>query len=225
MYDPNKIYYLTDKNSNFYSLKRDEGYTIPGGNSPEYSYGPFNATTESFSATGSTGATSGSLVISNTKTDLLNFTGISDKVASIPGSTPVDPGRAYMEVEFLQSYNLTNQITFKIYWPNGNYKEGSRRYDLIQSSDLSSVIQWIDGSYYSSGNVHLFNPIAADTSSIALSFSNLSDAINSATWDSGVNLSSAVIRLKDYGTYGNTLYSISIFDNYTYFESNFGRFG
>ncbi len=223
LYDPNKIYYLTDKNSNFYTLKRNEDYVTPGGNSPEYSYGPFDATAGSFSATGSTGATSGSLVISNIKTDLLNFTGISDKVASIPGSTPTDPGRSYMEIEFLQSYTLTNQITFKIYWPNGHYKEGSRRYDLIQSSDLSSVIQWIDGSYYSSGNVHLFNPIASDTSSIALSFSNLADAINSATWDSGVNLSSAVIRLKDYGTYGNTSYSISVFDNYTYFESNFQK--
>jgi len=221
--DPNKLFYVTDKNSNFYSLKRDENYTTPGGNSPEYSYGPFDPLTGTFGSTGSTGATSGTLVISNTKTDLLNFTGISDKVASIPGSTPSVPGRSYLEVEFLKSYDLPGQVTFKIYWPNGYFKEGPRRYDLIQSNDLSAVIQWIDGSYYSSGNIHFYNPKALETSSIALSFSNLADEVNSATWDSGVNLSSAVIRLKDYGIYGNSTYSISVFDNYPYFESNFKK--
>jgi hypothetical protein len=223
LYDPSKLYYLTDKNSNFYSLKRDEGYTSPGGNSPDYSYGPFDYTTGQFSATGSTGATAGSLVIQNKKTDLLNFTGISDKVASIPGSIPTVPGRSSLEVEFLKSYDLSGQITFKIYWPNGYYKEGPRRYDIAQSTDLSSIIQWIDGSYYSSGNTHFFNAVASETSSIALSLSNLADAINSATWDAGTNLSSAVIRLKDYGTYGNTSYSVSVFDNYSYFESNFQK--
>ena len=223
LYDPNKLFYLTDKNGNFYSLKRDEGYTSSGGNSPDYTYGPFDYVTGSFSATGSTGATSGSLVISNTETNLLNFTGISDKIASIPGSTPSSAGRSYLEVEFTKSYDLSSQITFKIYWPNGSYKEGPRRYDLIQSNDLSSIIQWIDGSYYSSGNTHFYNPIASDTSSIALSFSNLADAVNSATWDAGTNLSSAVIRLKDYGTYGNESYSISVFDNYSYFENNFQK--
>lgn len=223
LYDSNKLFYLTDKNGNFYSLKRDEGYVSPGGNSPAYSYGPFNIASGQFAATGSTGATSGSLVIHNKSTDLLNFTGISDKVATIPGTIPTDPGRSLLEVEFLQSYNLSGQITFKIYWPNGNYKEGSRRYDIAQSNDLSSIIQWIDGSYYSSGNTHFFNPIASEASSIALSFSNLMDEINSATWDSGTNLTSAVIRLKDYGTYGNTSYSVSVFDNYAYFEGNFQK--
>ena len=221
LYDPNKLYYLTDKNSNFYSLKRDEGYTNPGGNSPDYSYGPFDYSSGQFSATGSTGATAGSLVIQNKKTDLLNFTGISDKVATIPGSIPTVPGRSSLEVEFLKSYDIPGQITFKIYWPNGYYKEGPRRYDIAQSNDLSSIIQWIDGSYYSSGNTHFFNAVALETSSIALSLSNLSDAINSATWDAGTNLSSSVIRLKDYGTYGNTSYSVSVFDNYSYFEGNF----
>lgn len=221
LYDPSKLYYLSDKNSNFYSLKRDNEYTNLGGNSPDYSYGPFDYSNGQFSATGSTGATAGSLVIQNKKTDLLNFTGISDKVATIPGSIPSVPGRSYLEVEFLKSYEINGQITFKIYWPNGYYKEGTRRYDIAQSEDLSSIIQWIDGSYYSSGNTNFFNAVASETSSIALAFSNLVDTINSATWDAGTNLSSSVIRLKDHGTYGNTSYSVSVFDNYSYFDGNF----
>ncbi len=106
LYDPNKLFYVTDKNENFYSLKRSEGYVLPGGNSPEYSYGPYDPLTYTFSATGSTGATSGTLVIANTQIDILNFTGADDKIATVPGSNATEAGRAYTQIEFLKDYDL-----------------------------------------------------------------------------------------------------------------------
>lgn len=215
--NPQKLFYVTDKENNFYTLKRDEGYVTPGGNSPAYSYGPFNSTTGEFSATGSTGATMGSLVLQDTAIDLLSFTGTDIKIATVPGVPLNEAGRAYCDIEFIKPYDLTSSLTFKIYWPNGKRTEGSRKYDLIQSEDLSAILVWVPGSYYSTGSSYYFNASSGTTEQIASGLSNLFDSVNPTTWESGSNLNSSIIRLKDPGTYGNTAYSISVFDDYDYF--------
>jgi hypothetical protein len=215
--DSNKLYYITDKDSNFYSLSRSEFY----GGSTGPNYGPYDYSTGLFSATGSTGATSGNVVIQNKKTDLHNFTGTSNKVASIPAKNADSPGRAYCEVEFLKKSDLVNPIYFKLYWPNGSLYDGSEKYDLVESADLSAIIPWVDGSFYSTGNTHYFNAYGDDLSKIASSFSNIIKNIDQVTVESGVNLNSSVIRLRDSGTFGNDLYSISIFGNYSDFESRY----
>jgi len=215
--DPNKLFYLTDKNDSFYSLKRTEDYGGYGGSEPKYSYGPFNYTTGQFSATGSTGATSGSLVIQNQTIDLLNFTGSDDKLVTIKGDLPAEAGKAYTEIEFLKAYDNNTPLTLKLYWPNGSRKEGSRRYDLISSADYSSMMVWTGGSYYSTGNSYYFNAFTGTTDEIALALSSVLSDVDTSTMDYGNSSESSIIRVKNSGLYGNNSYSISIFDNYPEF--------
>ena len=214
--DDSKLYYLTDKNNNFYSLKRYEEY--PTGS---VTYGPYDYNLGEFSATGSTGATSGNLIIQNKITDLLNFTGTSDKVATIPAQNATLPGRSYCEVEFIKPSDLVNPIHFKFYWPNGSLYDGSLKYDIVQSGDLSSILPWVDGSFYSSGNNHYYNAYGSDVPKIASSFSSLFKEIDQATIESGTNINSAIIRLRDSGTFGKDTYSMSVFDNYSDFETRY----
>ena len=215
--DPNKLFYLTDKNDSFYSLKRTEDYGGYGGSEPKYSYGPFNYTTGQFSATGSTGATSGSLVIQNQTIDLLNFTGSDDKLVTIKGDLPAESGKAYTEIEFLKAYDNNTPLTLKLYWPNGSRKEGSRRYDLISSADYSSMMVWTGGSYYSTGNSYYFNASTGTSDDIALALSSVLSDVDSSTMDYGNSGESSIIRVKNSGLYGNNSYFISIFDNYPEF--------
>ena len=215
--DPNKLFYLTDKNDSFYSLKRTEDYGGYGGSEPKYSYGPFDYTTGQFSATGSTGATSGSLVIQNQTIDLLNFTGSDDKLVTIKGDLPAEAGKAYTEIEFLKAYDNNTPLTLKLYWPNGSRKDGSRRYDLISSADYSSMMVWTGGSYYSTGNSYYFNASTGTTDEIALALSSVLSDVDTSTMDYGNSGESSIIRVKNSGLYGNNSYSISIFDNYPEF--------
>jgi len=223
--DPNKLFYLTDKNDSFYNLKRTEDYGGYGGSEPKYSYGPFDYTTGQFSATGSTGATSGSLVIQNQTIDLLNFTGSDDKLVTVKGDLPAEAGKAYSEIEFLKAYDNNTPLTFKLYWPNGSRKEGSRRYDLISSADYSSMMIWTGGSYYSTGNSYYFNASSSgsngsliqEVSEIALALSLVLSDVDSSTMDYAQQNASSIIRVKNPGLYGNNSYSISVFDNYSEF--------
>lgn len=219
--DSNKLFYLTDKFDNFYSLKRSEEYNVYGGSSPEYSYGPYNYSTGQFSATGSTGATAGSLVIQNKYVNLLDFTGSDDKVNSIKGSKLSEAGRAFIEVEFLQNYNQSKPLTFKLYWPNGSQSEGSRRFDLINSGDFSSVLPWVGGSYYSSGDSYYFNVSNGTPAEMAFSFASILNQVDDSTMSSGIELASSITRVKIPGIYGNENYSLSIFSNYGEFEASF----
>jgi hypothetical protein len=219
--DPNKLFYLTDKNDNFYSLKRTEDYSIYGGSEPKYSYGPFDYSSGEFSATGSTGATSGSLVIQNKTVDLLNFTGSDDKLVTIKGDLPLGAGKAYTEIEFLQPYDNNLPLTFKLYWPNGSRKDGSRRYDLISSADYSSMMIWTGGSYYSTGNSYYFNASTGTLDEIALALTSVLSDIDSSTMDYGNSSESSIIRVKNSGLYGNNSYSISIFDDYDEFSKKY----
>jgi hypothetical protein len=216
-----KLWYLTDKHNNFYTLKRDEDYGITGGNSPAYTYGPYDPARDSFSPTGGYGYSSGTVVLQDTKVDLLDFTGISDKIATIPGQHADHAGRAYIDIEFLKKPDPTKTLTFKIYWPNGTHKEGNKRYDIVSDGDFSSLLPWIAGSYYSSGSTHYFNSQGGTLEDVATSFANVLKNVDYTTWDTGSNLSSTIIRLRDSGIYGNVNYSISIFDNYSDFVARF----
>jgi len=219
--DSDKLFYVTDKNDNFYSLKRSESYVVSGVTGPEYSYGPYDYSLGSFSATGSTGATSGSIVIQNTTANINWFTGTDDKVATILGSRPDSAGRSYIEIKFLENYNETQPLTLKLYWPNGSQKEGPRKFDIIRSGDFSSILIWTAGSYYSTGNSYYFNASTGTTFEVADALASVIKDLDQVTIDSGQNENSSIIRVKNPGTFGNESYSLSVFDDYDSFKSKF----
>ena len=218
--DNRKVFYLTDKHNNFYNLGRSKDLALfddAGNEIPDVSYGPFDPATGGFVIYGATGATSGNLLLQDTKVDLLDFTGTDEKVGTIPGTRATGAGKAYCEIEFTKNYDLNTPLTFKIYWPNGKRKEGSKKYDLVTSEDFSAILVWVAGSYYSTGSSYYFNAREGTYSEIATALSNLMDDVNYSTWETGVNLNSTIIRLNDSGLYGNSTYSISVFDDYSTF--------
>jgi hypothetical protein len=219
--NPKKLFYVTDKNDNFYSLKRSETYISAGGDYAEFKYGEYQPSTDSFLTYGGSGGSTGNLVISNRSTNLLNFTGSDKKIATVLGKNASVPGNSYGEVEFLKNYDLPKPLTFKIYHPNGSKIDGSRKYDIVKSGDFSSVLIWTGGSYYSSGNSYYFNASAGSNSEMAIAFSSVLKTIDTSSWEIGSNLGSSIIRSKEHGINGDSLYSISIFEDYDNFESLF----
>lgn len=219
--DSNKLYYLTDKHNNFHTLKRDENYVTVDDNPSAYVYGPYDPSTDSFVATGGYGYKTGTLVLQDTRIDLLDFTGTTNKIATVVGTPGDAAGKAYVEIEFLKKPDPTKTLTFKIVWPNGSLKDGNRRYDIVNSGDYSATLVWVEGSYYSSGSSHYFNANSGTLEDVATGFANVLKNVDTTTWDSGSNLSSTIIRLRDAGLYGNTEYTISVFDDYEVFVNLF----
>jgi hypothetical protein len=220
-----KLFYITDKNERFYSLKKVEGWTQSLVNEDSfYSYGPYSSTSDTFGLTGSTGATSGTLVLQNEYIDLSNFTGIDKKLASIKGFINGENGRSYVDVEFLKAWDVnTKDLVFKIYWPLGSRTEGAERYDIVRSGDFSATIVWVEGSTYRSGNNYYINASSGSGKDVASAFTKTVYDISEVVWDSGRSESTSIIRVKSPGEGGNSTYYISIFDDYDYFESRYKK--
>jgi hypothetical protein len=224
--DPQKLYYITDKNDNFYSLQRFQNYISSTGtwidNTPVYSqFGPYNIN-NTFGTTGTIGRTKGNLVLSDQQVNLGDFTGPGEKIGGFSGFIPGEKGFAHTNIEFLQAFESTNPVTFKIIWPNGTLGALNEKYDLVQSGKLGgTVLGWKAGSSYNVGSTHYFNILQGKTSEIATSFSSCVSAISQVVWDSATSQNSSIIRVKNAGTKENSQFKITVFSNYSDFENNY----
>lgn len=226
--DSLKLYYLADKKGKFHSLKRinDEDYingnkTIESDDFLDYRYGPYDPLTDSFNIIGSSGATSGTLVISDPSIDLLELTGIDYFAGSLDSGRYSSKGRSYVDIKFEKPYDLDNPITFKVFWQGGSNKEGSRRFDIIRSGDFSGIFPWLAGSYYNEGDSKVFNASDGTTLDIANSFSALLRSFGSVEWESGTFENTSITRIRVPGKESNDNYSISVFDDYTSFKNGY----
>ena len=223
--DPQKLYYITDKSDNFYSLKRFENYNRTTktweNNTPGYAtYGPYDNGT--FGVTGNVNLPTGSLVIGNKSINLQAFTGYGDKIGSIKGILPGSKGRANIGIEFLTNEPLNGEVVFKLFWPNGTRSESAGRYDLIKTGEFGgTLVGWKAGSSYNIGNNHYFNAIDGKTKQIASAFCDCVNSISDVVWDSAPSSSTSVIRTKASGTKVNREYRVVIYDDYATFESEY----
>lgn len=224
--DPQKLYYITDKNENFYSLQRYQNYNSSTStwvdNTPIASqFGPVRID-NSFGTTGTVGRTRGNLVLSDQQVNLLDFTGPGDKIGGFSGFIPGDKGYANTNVEFLQIYDSTNPVTFKLIWPNGSQGNLNEKYDIIQSGKLGgTILGWKAGSSYNTGNAHYFNILQGKPSDVALSFSSCVSSVSDVVWDSASSQNSSIIRVKNAGSKENGQFKIAVFSDYASFETNY----
>jgi hypothetical protein len=223
--DPQKLYYITDKSDNFYSLKRFENYNsttkIWEDNTPEYAkYGPYNGT--SFGTTGNPSLDTGTLVIANRSVNLQNFTGVGDKIGSIKGTLTGERGRSNIGIEFLNNIELDEEVVFKIFWPNGTMSESAGKYDLVKSGEFGgTLVGWGPGSSYNTGNNHYFNGLDGTTEEIASSFSDCISSISDVVWNSAPSSSTSVIRTKASGKKLNSQFKVVVYDDYAGFTSSY----
>jgi len=221
--NPQKLFYITDKNDNFYSLKRFENYDSNTGtwidNAPSFSqYGPYDGQT--FGTTANSQYQNGSIVISNRSVDLNKFTGVGEKLGSFGGILPEKNGHANAGVEFLKTLDFENEIVFKVFWPNGTLSESAGKYDLIKTGEFGgTIVGWKAGSSYNIGNQHFFNGIQGETYQIAEAFSECVSSISDVVWDSAVSSATSVIRTKASGSKLNSEFKIAIFDDYESFTA------
>lgn len=172
--------------------------------------------------TGSSSYQTGSLVIQRRSVDLLDFTGPDDKIGSYVGNITGQKGRAYTNVTFQKSLDLSNPVVFKIYWPNGSRGDLNNRYDLVTSGDYAGTLSgWTSGSYYSTGDDFYFNWSQGTTSEIAKAFSGAVSDISNVVWDTATSNSDSIIRVKNPGSKQNSQYLITVFSDYPTFESNY----
>jgi hypothetical protein len=222
--DPQKLYYITDKNENFYSLQRYQNYISSSGawldNTPVSSqFGPFKLDS-TFGTTGTLGRTKGNLVLSDQQVNLADFTGPGEKIGGFSGFIPGQKGYANTNIEFLQAFDPANPVTFKIIWPNGTYGPLNEKYDLVQSGKLGgTVLGWKAGSSYNVGSTHYFNILQGKNSEIATSFSSCISSVSDVVWDSATSQNSSIIRVKNAGAKENYQFKIAVFSNYADFES------
>ena len=221
--DPQKLYYITDKNDNFYSLSRYENYIASTDswidNTPVYAqFGPFTEN-ETFGTTGTVGSKRGNLVISDPSINLLDFTGPGEEIGSFQGILPNSKGHANLNVEFLKIYDSVNPVTFKIIWPNGSNGNMQERYDLVESGEFGGVLLgWKEGSAYNIGNSHYFNILQGTPAQIASSFSSCISNISEVIWDSAPSENNSVIKIKNAGSKENTTFKIGVFSDYASFS-------
>ena len=221
--DAQKLYYITDKSDNFYSLKRYSNYNTTTktwqNNTPGYAkYGPYDGS--SFGVTGNTSLPTGSIVVGNTSVNLQDFTGYGDKIGSIKGSLPNSNGRANIGIEFLSTEELDQEIVFKIFWPNGTRSEAAGRYDWIKSGEFGgTLVGWKEGSSYNIGNEHFYNAIDGTTDNVASAFCDCVKSISDVVWDSAPSSSTSVIRAKAAGKKVNSTFKVVAYEDYASFES------
>ena len=236
--NPYKLFYVTDKNDNFYSLKRSENYSK---SSPSPSvYGSIDYSNPlapvNFSY-GVSGGTSGNIVIQDTSVDLSRFTGIDDKILSCKGLDPETNGYPSIEVNFISPIETDLDFAVRIYWPGGTRKDGSENYDVIRSGDFSGTIRWIEGSTYTSGNNYYFNSFSGSTGDIASAFRNSLYDVSKVQWSVGVespagttpgstgtNKTAVNIRANNQGYLLNSSFYVSFFTSYSNFEASYKSF-
>lgn len=226
--DSFKMYYLTDKNDKFHSLKRinDKDYIdgkkqITSPDLLDLNYGPYDPQNLLFLTEGSSGATSGTLVISDPSIDLLELTGIAYFSGSFQAGKYSEKSRSYIEISFEKPYDLDHALTFKLFWSGGSQKEGSRNFDIIRSGDFSGIFPWFPGDYYNEGESKVFNASDGTTSDIANSLSSLLRSFGNTLWESGISENSSITRIRVPGEESNSNYSVSVFSNYTSFISSY----
>jgi hypothetical protein len=200
--------FIPGQTSNYIFIGGSTGYTLSG----SYYFG----------TTGSSSTKTGSLVISDTRVNLLDFTGPDEKIGSYIGRVDGQKGKAYTNVTFQKNLDLTLPVTFKIFWPNGSRGELGSKYDLITSGDYAgTLLSWSSGSHYAAGNNYYFNWYQGKTSEVAKAFSGSFSDISTVVWDAGTSDADSIIRVKNPGSKQNLEYQITVFSDYDTFESNY----
>lgn len=176
----------------------------------------------SFRTVGSTGSSSGSLVIGNKKINLSDFTGPDEKIGSFPGFITGERGRSYIDIKFKKQLDLDNPVTFKIIWPNGSIGDLDEKYDLVNSGDYAGTLPgWSSGSFYSTGSSYYFNWSQGKVSDFSKAFNGAVSSITTVVWDTGASDGTSIIRIKNPGQNQNSEYFISVFSNYSDFISQY----
>jgi hypothetical protein len=202
IYEDKKIFWIKDKFGDFRSLKRavDYGESSPTNN--KFTYGLSGNENE--------------IVIQDTRIDLSSFTGENTNTRKqYSGLITGEKGRAYGVIKIEGELSVVNDDCFVFYNPLGIYGLPGERYDLIRSSDLSSLIdEWEPGSYYAEDGAYYYNPNGTPEQ-IANSLAGVFNSFNYNSFEAFASNNEVVIRTLATGTRENDKYDIDFFQDFT----------
>ncbi len=197
-----KLFWIKDKNGDFYSLKREEDYSLTSPSNPLATYGLAGYDNQ--------------IVIQNVVLDLSLLTG-EDKSTrkQYYGTTTGEKGRGYQVIRIVGELTNTNEDSFIFYHPLGYYGVPGSKYDIIRSSDMSSVIdEWGPGSYYSQDNAYYFHPFGTPEQ-ISKSLEGVFNSFNYNSFEAFASGDEVVIRTRATGKQENNKYYIDFFQDFT----------
>lgn len=199
--ESNKLFWIKDKNGNFYSFKRDINYNLP-----------FSTSSSKYGLTG----TENQIVIQNTLVDLSSFTGFDYQTRKQYSSIITgEKGRSYSVIKINGQLTNNTKNTFIFYHPLGSYGMAGEKYDIIQTSDLSSIIdEWGPGSYYIQDNVYYIHPFG-EPQDIARALTNVFNNFQNKSFEAFQNDNEVIIRIKNSGSKENKKYAIDFYDDYS----------
>lgn len=197
-----KWFYIKDRLGNFYSLKRDENYSLSSPTDPVSTYGM--------------PGTENQIVIQNRSLDLSLLTGVQpDSKKQYYGVSTGEKGRGYIVIRVGSELTNTNQDTFVFYHPLGTYGVPGAKYDLIKASDMSSVVdEWGPGSYYAQDNAYYFHPFGTNEE-VARALAGLFNSFNYNSFEAFQSGDEIVIRTRATGFQENTKYYLDFYQNYS----------
>ncbi len=195
-----KLFWVKDKYENFHSLKRDENYANV---SPDPS-------TSVYGLTGS----ENQIVIQDTVIDLSVFTGADSSTKKQYGGVQTgEKGRAYSVIRIGGQLTTGNDDSFIFYHPLGTYGNPGERYDIIEVSDMSSVIdEWGPGSFYAQGSAYYIHPFGTNED-IAKALAGVFNSFNYNSFEAFNSGDEVVIRTRATGSKENTKYYLDFFQD------------
>ncbi len=199
--ESNKLFWIQDKNLNFYSLKRDENYT-----------NPLVPSTSIYGKTGS----ENEIVIQNNKVDLSLFSGINPNTKKqYAGVSTGEKGRAYCVVRIGGQLDVNYEDAFIFYNPLGYYGPIGARYDIIKVSDLSSLVdEWGPGSFYAQDNAYYIHPFGTPDD-IAKALTGVLNNFPYNSFEAFQSGDEVLIRIKATGAKENNKYHLDFYQMFS----------
>ena len=197
-----KLFWIQDKNGNFHSLKRDEGYSLASPPPLSATYGILGYENE--------------LVIQDTSIDLSLLTGKDTATKKqYPAVTTGEKGRGYSVIRIGKEINNYDENAFIFYNPLGYYGVPGAKYDIIKASDLSfSVDEWGPGSFYAQDNAYYYHPFGTNED-IAKALAGLFNSFNYNSFEAFQSGDEVIIRTNATGTQENSKYYLDFFQDFT----------
>lgn len=197
----NKLFWIKDKFGDFHSLKRSIDYGLT---SPESEYSVYGLS-----------GSENQIVVHDTSLDISRFSGRNiDTRKQYYGVSTGEKGRAYSVIRIGGELNTYSDNSFILYNPFGNYGTAGYRYDILRSSDLSSMIdEWGPGSYYSQDGIYYYHPYGTNED-IAKALTGLLNSFNYNSFEAFQSGDEIVIRTKATGIQENTKYYLDFFEDF-----------
>ena len=199
-----KVFYLKDKNSNFYSYKQIKDYQNLATSNDKWGTGTIQEDI---------------VILKNKILDLSIFSGVNkNKTKEYKGVLTNTGGRSYSTIKITGELTPNDAIVF--YHPFGEKSINNRRYDYFVASDLTYVKGgWGPGSFSDEGGAYYFHPFGTNEQ-IASAIAGVLNSVNYKSYKAFHSGNEVVIRSEGSDSRNDGIFSFFVYKDF-YSKSTF----